>query len=136
MEAMLNLFVAVDHLRGKVGDVCGRFGITNGQYNVLRILRGAHPDGHPRCEIAKRMIEKAPDVTRLVDRLEAMGLVERARSKDDRRLSIARITAKGLQLLKDMDPDIRAVNTYFSARVSRRDCDELSRICEGIYQGG
>src|SRR5689334_18026073 len=101
MEAMLNLFVAVDHLRGKVGDVCGRFGITNGQYNVLRILRGAHPDGHPRCEIAKRMIEKAPDVTRLVDRLEAMGFVERARSKDDRRLSIARITPKGLQLLKD-----------------------------------
>ena len=135
MEAMLNLFVAVDHLRGKVGEVCGRFGITNAQYNVLRILRGAHPDGHPRCEIAKRMIEKAPDVTRLVDRLEAMDLVERARSKDDRRLSIARITPKGLQLLKDMDPDISAVSTYFSGRVSRRDCDEISRICEGIYQG-
>jgi DNA-binding MarR family transcriptional regulator len=135
MEAMLNLFVAVDHLRGKISEVCSRSDITNGQYNVLRILRGAHPDGHPRCEIAKRMIEKAPDVTRLVDRLEAMGLVERARSKDDRRLSIARITPKGLQLLKEMDPDIKAVSGYFADRVTRRDCEELSRICEEIYTG-
>src|SRR3954447_10460904 len=114
---MLNLFVAVDHLRGKAIEVCSRFGITHGQYNVLRILRGAHPDGHPRCEIAKRMIEKAPDVTRLVDRLEAMSLVERVRSDGDRRLSIARITPKGLQLLKDMDPEMKAVGTYFAVRV-------------------
>jgi DNA-binding MarR family transcriptional regulator len=134
LEAMLNLFVAVDHLRGKVSDVCGRFGITHGQYNVLRILRGAHPDGHPRCEISRRMIEKAPDVTRLVDRLEAMELVERVRSADDRRLSIAKITPKGLQLLKDMDPEIKGIAGYFSSRVSRRDCEEISRICEVIYQ--
>jgi len=131
----MNLFVAVDHLRSRANDVCSRFGITHGQYNVLRILRSAHPTGHPRCEIARRMIEKAPDVTRLVDRLEAIGLVERGRSDDDRRLSIARITPEGLRLLKEMDPDMKAMATYFATKVDPRDCQEISRICEGIYEG-
>ena len=132
-EAMLNLMVAADHVRARLDRVCADFRITTGQYNVLRILRGAHPDGHPRCEIAARLIEKAPDVTRLVDRLETQGLVERDRSEEDRRLSLTRITKKGLGVLDKMDNALAETNRYFSERVSRRDCRELSRICEGIY---
>ena len=81
-EAVLNLLVAAGHVRERMDRVCAEHGITHGQYNVLRILRGAHPDGHPRGEIAARLIERAPDVTRLVDRLERHGYVERARSDD------------------------------------------------------
>jgi DNA-binding MarR family transcriptional regulator len=122
-EAMLNLMVAADHFRAQLDRVCAQFGITHGQYNVLRILRGVHPEGHPRCEIAARMLEKAPDVTRLVDRLEAQGLVERTRSEADRRLS----------LLEEVQPAMEGVERYFAERVSRRDARELSRICEGLY---
>lgn len=133
MEAMLNLLIASDHLRGKLDEVFEQFGISSGQYNVLRILKGAHPDGHSRCEIMRRLLERAPDVTRLVDRLEAQGLAERDKSESDRRLSITRITRKGLDLVSDLEPSRREVERYFSERVSRKDCRELSRICEGLY---
>jgi DNA-binding MarR family transcriptional regulator len=132
-EAVLNLMVAADHVRSRLERVCTDFGITPGQYNVLRILRGAHPAGHPRCEIAARLVEKAPDVTRLVDRLEAQGLVSRDRSEEDRRLSVTRITRKGLGLLERMEPAMEEANRYFKERVSRQDCRVLTRICEGIY---
>ncbi|MCI0489079.1 MAG: MarR family transcriptional regulator [Blastocatellia bacterium] len=132
-EAMLNLLVAADHLRGRVDRVCASYNITSQQYNVLRILKGKHPEGYPRCEISNRMIEKAPDVTRLIDRLEQQGLVERARSEEDRRLSITRITRAGLRLIKSMEPQMEKVYAYFSERVSLRDRRELSRICEGLY---
>jgi len=132
-EAMLNLMVAADHVRNRLDRVCAEYKITHGQYNVLRILRGVHPEGHPRCEIAVRMLERAPDVTRLVDRLEAQELVERDRSEHDRRLSITRITEKGLSVLARMEPAIVEIGKYFGERVSRRDCKELTRICEEIY---
>jgi DNA-binding MarR family transcriptional regulator len=132
-EAMLNLMVATDHVRSRIDRVCEDHGITHGQYNVLRILRGAYPDGHPRCEIAERMIERAPDVTRLVDRLERQGLVERDRSAEDRRLSISRITRKGLRLVETIAPEIELLFKDLGRRVNRNDCLELSRICETLY---
>lgn len=132
-EALLNLLVAANDVREQVDRACCDHGMTLGQYNVLRILKGAHPNGHPRGEIAERMIERSPDVTRMVDRLEHRGLVERDRSEDDRRLSITRITPKGLELLDQLRPRIDEVHSYFAERVSIRDRRELSRICEGIY---
>jgi DNA-binding MarR family transcriptional regulator len=132
-EAMLNLFVAADYLHQRMEQTCSGFGITPAQFNVLRILRGAHPGGYPRCDVIRRMVERAPDVTRLVDKLEAQRLVLRDRSDDDRRLSITRIAPAGLELLEKMEPEIARLSTFFAERVSRRDCRELSRICEGIY---
>ena len=130
---MLNLIVAADYVCMRLERVCAEFGITRPQYNVLRILRGVHPGGHPRAEIAARLLASAPDVTRLVDRLQAQGLVERDRVEEDRRLSIARITKKGLRLLEQMQPHISEEHERFSRSVSRRECLELSRICETIY---
>lgn len=132
-EAMLNLFVASDYLHQRAERICSGLGITLAQFNVLRILRGAHPGGYPRCDILRRMVERAPDVTRLVDRLEAQGLALRDRSEEDRRLSITRIAPAGLELLEKMEPGIDQLASFFAERVSRRDCRELSRICEGIY---
>jgi DNA-binding MarR family transcriptional regulator len=68
-----------------------------------------------------------------VDRLEAQGLVERTRSEADRRLSLTRITERGLALLEEVQPAMEGVERYFAERVSRRDARELSRICEGLY---
>lgn len=109
------------------------YGITPTQYNVLRILRGRHPDGYPRGDIASRMVDRAPDVTRLIDRLERRELVERVRTDEDRRLSITRITRKGLALLARLDPEIDAIDARFSAHLSPRDLKTLSRLCEQVY---
>ncbi len=132
-EAVLNLLVAADYVRRRLDQVCAAHGITHRQFNVLRILKGVHPGGHPRCELMTRMIEQAPDATRMVDRLEAQGLVERTRSKDDRRLSLTRITDQGLDLLEAMRPSFEAHLKEIRRKLTPADARELSRICELLY---
>jgi DNA-binding MarR family transcriptional regulator len=132
-EAILNLMVAADAVRDIFDQACAEFGITTSQYNVLRILRGVHPEGHPRGEIGRRMVERAPDVTRLIDRLEKQGLVARDRTERDRRLSLSRITAAGLELLDRMEPRMRQTQERIAERLSEPDRIEISRICEGLY---
>jgi len=78
-------------------------GISQSQYNILRILRGARPKPAKISEIADRMITRDPDVTRLVDRLIKQGLVRRERDSEDRRVVLVEITAKGLQMLSRLD---------------------------------
>ena len=131
-EAMLNLLVAADAVRTELDRACAEFDLTHAQYNVLRIVRGA-PEGRARTEIGSRMLDRAPDVTRILDRLEKRGLVERARGDQDRRQSIARITRKGSALLDQIEPRIREVHDWFAGRVGRTDSRELSRIAEKIY---
>jgi len=135
-EAMLNLFVAAARTRREIEKVCQNHDLQFSHYNVLRILRGVHPDGHPRCEIIERMIDPSPDVTRLMDKLDDRGLVSRSRSEEDRRMTIHTITQKGLNLLERMHPDVQDVQGWFDERVADRDLRNLSRICEGIYGGG
>lgn len=132
-EAMLNLLVAADHLRNLTQEVCEHRGITRGQYNVLRILKGVYPEGHPRCEIAVRMVERAPDITRLVDRLEKDGLVERSRAQADRRLSLTRITPKGLRLLELLSPEMDKTAREIARRLTVAESKTLSDLCERIY---
>jgi len=79
------LLRAADKLRTFFETICVPFDITNQQYNVLRILRGAEPEGLPTLTIAERMIERTPGITRMIDRLEAKGLVVREIRPDDRR---------------------------------------------------
>jgi DNA-binding MarR family transcriptional regulator len=132
-EAVLSLMVAAAHLRAQLDAASERHGVTASQYNVLRILRGAHPGGYSRCEIARRMIERAPDVTRLIDRMVKLRLVERARSDEDRRLSITRITRKGLGVLERMQAEIDAIHGDLTSRLSEGDAQTLSRLCEIVF---
>lgn len=99
-----------DVLRRRVAAALEPHGITSQQYNVLRILRGAHPGSLPTLEVGARMIEQTPGVTRLLDRLEAKGLVQRERGADDRRLVECRITRAGRALLAELDAPIDQVN--------------------------
>jgi DNA-binding MarR family transcriptional regulator len=134
-EAMLNLIVAASYMLNYLERICNEFGITQPQYNVLRILRGAYPGGHSRCEVIERMVDRAPDVTRLIDRLERQGLVARERSSDDRRLSITRITGKGLELLERMQPTIDDVEVMIASRLTPEECAAISAGCEKLYNG-
>ena len=85
-------------------------GLTGTQYNVLRILRGAEPDGLACSGIGDRMISHDPDMTRLLDRMEKRGLITRARQTNDRRVVKARITSAGLALLKSLDHPVRELH--------------------------
>ena len=125
--AFVGLLVAAGEAGQRLEEACAERGITHTQYNVLRILRGAHPDGHPRFEIAERLITRAPDVTRLLDRLERQGLIERTWSRANRRHSIARITKKGLELLRVLDPKTQKVREATLGRLSEEQLQQLAR---------
>jgi DNA-binding MarR family transcriptional regulator len=132
-EALLNLILASNHARGRMDEVFDGAGLTQAQYNVLRILNGAFPEGYPRGEIARRVLDRAPDLTRMLDRLVRRGLVQRSRSGKDGRQSIARITAKGRELLSSMHARVRSMQREFAKRLTVREATELSRLCEKIY---
>jgi len=110
-EAMLGLLRTANVLRHRIAAVTEPHGVTVQQYNVLRILRGAGDEPLPTLEIGERMIEQSPGVTRLLDRLEAQGLVSRERCTQDRRQVLCRITPEGATLLTAMDPDVEALET-------------------------
>jgi DNA-binding MarR family transcriptional regulator len=105
-EAAIALLRTADVVRRRIGETMAPFGITMQQYNVLRILRGAGSKPLPTLEIAERMIEEAPGITRLLDRIEAKGWVQRTRCKEDRRQVLCSITPQGLDLLASMDEAI------------------------------
>jgi DNA-binding MarR family transcriptional regulator len=108
------LFVALlkasDSLASQADQLIKANGLTSAQYNVLRILRGAGPEGLPCNTIAERMISRDPDMTRLLDRMEKRDVITRERQKEDRRVVKARITDEGLKLLKKMDAPIRELH--------------------------
>jgi DNA-binding MarR family transcriptional regulator len=133
-EALLSLIVAANVIHDRMDRVCEQYGITRAQYNVLRILRGVHPEGHSRCAIACRMLDRAPDITRLVDRLEARKLVKRSRGSEDQRQAVTVITAKGIRLLDKMAPVIDEQVHGIVGRLSDDDCHKLSRFCAVILE--
>jgi DNA-binding MarR family transcriptional regulator len=110
-----------------------KHGLTMPQYNVLRILKGVYPEGHPRCDIISRMIEPAPDVTRIIDRLLKDKLVERFNSSEDKRLSMTRITEKGIKLVEEVHPEVQALGQYVSSTLSNTEKKQLSDLLEKVY---
>ena len=101
-EALLGLLRTAAMLDHANDEFLRPFGVTGTQFNVLRILRGAGPSGLCGREIGERMINRVPDVPRLLDRLEAAGLISRERDPADRRHVTARITEKGLDLVREV----------------------------------
>ena len=132
-EVDLNLRVAVTLLDQKFDKIIEPFEITGAQYNVLRILKGVHPEGHARCEIATRMIERASDITRIIDRLEKQGLVVRDRTKEDRRISITKITEKGIELVDKLKPLIENEHVQNTQGLTDAECRQLSVLLEKLF---
>jgi DNA-binding MarR family transcriptional regulator len=133
VTGILSLVITAQDIMARVGAACERHGITRPQYNVLRILRGAGTQGHPRKEIASRMVENAPDITRLLDRLEAQGHVRRSRSAEDHRESIARITTKGLKLLRIVDQDVSQEEGHIGYQLLPHEWKNLITYCEKLF---
>ena len=129
-EVYLNLLRTADALLRQVELALKPAGLSSTQYNVLRILRGAAPGGLACCEIGDRMITRDPDITRLLDRLEARGLVKRERERSDRRVVKTRITAEGLRILKTLDEPIAALHRRQLRQADPRRLRLLIRLLE------
>lgn len=133
-EAMVSLLVAASSVRNELETICDRYGLFNSQYNILRILAGGPPEGYARREIIDRMIDRGPDVTRLVDQLEKKGLVTRRRSEQDRRMVMHRLTDEGRALLSEMNAALAPVHEAFGEALSEEELGELTRLCATVIQ--
>jgi DNA-binding MarR family transcriptional regulator len=134
-EALIAVVRAADRVKREVAQVIEPHGVTLQQYNVLRILRGAGPEGLPTLKVGARMMEQAPGVTRLVERLVRKQLVARARGDEDARQVICRITPRGLALLARMDQPVLEADTAAVSALSRMEqlrVTALLRKLEGM----
>jgi len=129
-EALLNLMRTADCLGRFVQRTTRQWGITSTQYNVLRILRGAHPNGLTCSGIGDRMITADPDITRLLARLKALKLLRQQRDKRDRRVVWTHISPAGLELLAEMDPEIQRSPVEMLGHLSQDELIEFVRLLE------
>lgn len=132
-EILLGLLIVAS----RVMEPWGRFlkttaQLTNTQYNVLRILRGSHPTKLACSDIAERMIERDPDITRLIDRLERRGLVRRSRSRRDRRVIEVGITDKGLALVRRLDAHVRRMPKALLGHLGLERLRQLGSLLEVV----
>jgi len=134
-EAYLSLLRTADALQAQVEARLKDFGLTGTQYNALRILRGAGPEGLPCREIGERMITRDPDITRLLNRLENRGFVERTRARHDRRVIYGKITAAGLKLLREMDGPVEKHGRDMLRDVGQEKLKQLIELLE-LVRGG
>lgn len=127
-EAFLNILRTAASLEGPMLRLFKQHGLSNSSYNVLRILRGAHPAGRRCGEISKDMVVRVPDVTRLIDRLVTADLVTRERAVDDRRSVLVRITRKGLRVLERLDDPVIGLHKEHLGHLSRGQLDDLNHL--------
>ncbi len=133
-EAAVALLRTADVVRRALGAVVEAHGITTQQYNVLRILRGAGSEGLPTLEIADRMVEHTPGITRLIDRLEVKNLVQRERSSNDRRCVYCRITSAGLALVGGLDGPVRAATDSTFHVVNKKELLQLVQSLDKLRE--
>jgi DNA-binding MarR family transcriptional regulator len=129
-EATLNLQRTADRLAHVFEDELKPYGLTTTQYNVLRILRGAAPSGLPCQEIARRMITRDADLTRLLDRLESKKLIARQRPKDDRRVVMITIAQTGIDLLAELDSLVTEMNRAMLSHLGKERLGQLIELLE------
>ncbi|HEX6630162.1 MAG TPA: MarR family transcriptional regulator [Gemmatimonadaceae bacterium] len=133
-EAQLNIVRTGTMLVDAFEQLLRPYGISGTQYNVLRILRGAEPDGLCRNELRDRLLTRMPDVTRLLDRMEDAGLVTRARDAADRRLVSTRLTPEGRRLVDDLDAVTAEEHRRRLGHLSREQLDMLVELLTLVRQ--
>jgi DNA-binding MarR family transcriptional regulator len=134
-EAYLNVMRTSNMLNQGIADLLRGHDLTQAQYNVLRILRGAGESGLNASEIAGRMISRDPDVTRLVDRLEKRGLVDRWRCSEDRRVVWTRISPTGLDLINPIDAPLNELHRRLLSHLSQQKLQTLIELLEEARDG-
>ena len=129
-EALLNLLRTADFMHRAFHLKTRSWGVTSTQYNVLRILRGAHPNGLTCSAIGDRMITAEPDITRILARLKALKLIHQHRDRNDRRVVLTLISPSGLELLRQMDPIIERIPIDLFDHMGRADITKLIALLE------
>lgn len=127
-EAFLNILRTASHLGNEFDRLFKAQALSESTYNILRILRGSHPE--PRCpsSIADQLVAAVPDMTRLLDRLERQGLIARERCTTDRRMVWIRVTKEGLAVLAALDEPVRAMHKRQLGHLKRDELRDLSRL--------
>jgi DNA-binding MarR family transcriptional regulator len=133
-EAAVALQRTADRLQWRLSEMLKAFGLSPTQYNALRILRGAGDQGRSCSEIAERMINHDPDITRLVDRLERRGLVARSREGRDRRVITTRITPAGLDLLATLDGPLEQFGRKLLGPLGEQRLRTLIQILQAVRE--
>ena len=131
-EAGIALLRTAEVLKTYFGSVVEPAGVSLPQYNVLRILRGAGPEGLPILSVAERMIERAPGMTRMIDRLEKKGLVVRERCATDRRIVYARITPAGKAVVDGLDDAVTAAHVQGFPPLDRDEIRAFVRVLDAL----
>ncbi len=131
-QAVLNVLFTSNWLRTQHSTLLSPHGLSMQQYNILRILRGAKGERMNMHTVKARMIDRAPNATRLTDKLLAKGLVERERCDQDRRVVHVRITPKGLDLLRELDKAMRSHWDSVHARLSDADARVVNSALDAL----
>ncbi len=132
-EATLCVLRTADLLSQVAADALKPFDLTPSQFNILRILRGS-PDGLACGQIAERMVNRDPDITRLLDRMEARNLLTRERSALDRRVVVTHISATGLELLKRVDPVMAEAHQQRLRGTSEKQLRQLIELLDKVRE--
>lgn len=127
-EAVITLLKTVDYVNRNTSETIEPYGVTTQQYNILRILRGVQPYGLKTLELADKMLVKSPGITRLIDKLEKKGLVDRHRSEQDRRVVKCKITETGLNLLEKMDNPVDQMNEGIVQNLGQNELETLINL--------
>ena len=133
-EALVALQRTADRLQWRLSEMLKTHDLSPTQYNALRILRGAGEEGRSCSEIAERMINRDPDITRLVDRLERRGLAARSREGRDRRVIITRITPAGLKLLESLDRPVEDLNRKLLGPLGEQRLRTLIQLLDAVRE--
>lgn len=124
-EAFLGLWRTYDRLKTVEDELFGRYDLTPQQYNVLRLLKAEHPNPVRTLDLAARLVSRAPDITRMLDKLEQRLLVVRDRPPDNRRVVQVGVAPSGMQLLSELHDSIRECHKKQLGHLSRKDLESL-----------
>ena len=131
-EALIALIRTADLVADAVGQSLADANLSMQQYNVLRILRGSGAEGLRTYEVVPRMVSRAPNITRLVDKLEEKGLLERTRSKSDRRAIRLRLTRAGLRLIDRLDDAVTVADAQAMRGLSEAELRRLVGLLDRL----
>jgi DNA-binding MarR family transcriptional regulator len=133
-EAFLNLWRTYDRLRLLEDELFARHGLTAQQYNALRLLRAAHPAKVPTLNLASRLVSRAPDITRLIDKLVERGLADRERPVGDRRAVHVGITPAGIDLLDSIAAEVRECHEKQLGHLNTGELATLVELLQKVRQ--
>jgi DNA-binding MarR family transcriptional regulator len=133
-EAYLNLWRTYDRLKALEDELFSGFDLSAQQYNALRLLEASHPATVPTLTLGTRLISRAPDMTRMLDRLEERGLVHRERRPENRRVVEVGITSDGLKLLEQIAPAVQQCHKQQLGHLSAKDLKQLVELLQRVRQ--